>query len=317
MPELIETKNIRTVKSAVREAVNENGFLAVIADVGSGKTAIFNDLKNFWSSYPNRFSVVDLKEFKMKHSRISVIMELLILACDPGASVPQPVEKRYIMLRDVLRTTKKKVILTTDEAQDFNFQTFRDLKKIHEIDSDEKENLFSIILFGKTDRQWNRVLAEPELGYRISFLPLDDLAGEEIIQIAEKRFKLSFQNERIKERFCARLPYKTPLGIKFAGDAIRMMKGLDKDSAVIVDAEAIQKLPYYTIKIQLKQLKLKQVDAMEYCKAVLPGRGVNNQRYSEFMNGKLENESLQEDLMLATESFIHHRFSGKGSLRRA
>jgi hypothetical protein len=313
--QLIETKNVRAVKNAVRDTVNRNGFLAVVADIGSGKTRICSELVDFWRQYPHKFAVVKTEGFKHRYSRISAIMEFLIEELSPGTAAPLVIEKKYRALSHHLRDTKKKVILIADEAQDFSLQTFRDLKKIHEITGNGMKNLFSIILFGKTDRQWSRVFAMPELGFRMRTMKLEDLSGDEVIQIAEKSYLLKFQNERVKERFAASLHFKTPLGVEFASRAVKMQGGAGEDDPVTVTTEIIQKLPFFTIKYQFRILGIKQKEFAQYANEMGCSRKINDQRVSELLSGRIEDNSLESELSTLAMSMIHAHFTNKHAIK--
>lgn len=310
--ELIETKNVRMIKNAVRDTVNRNGFLAVIADIGSGKTRILSELTDYWTQYPHKFAVVKMHGFRHKYSRVSAIIQLLCEEINPDLDISAfMIEKKYHALGDALRETKKKVILIVDEAQDFNHQTFKDLKKIHEITGNGLKHLFSIILFGKTDRKWNYVFSTPELGYRIRHLTLDELTQDEIITIAEKSYLLTFQNERVKESFARQIQFKTPLGIEFSANSIRNQYGLDEDQKAMVTREIMQKLPFFTIKYQFKMLGIRQKDFAQYANEMGASKKVNEQRASEFFGGKLNDEKLEKELQGYAMSLINNRFSKK------
>jgi ABC-type dipeptide/oligopeptide/nickel transport system ATPase subunit len=305
------------IKNAVRDTVNHNGFLAVIAEIGSGKTRICSELVDFWKQYPQKFAVVKMHGFRHKYSRISAVMQLLFEEIKPGVDISAfMIEKKYQALGDVLRETKKRVILVVDEAQDFNHQTFRDLKKIHEITGGGLKHLFSIILFGKTDRKWKQVFSTPELGFRIKHVSLDDLTQEEIIAIAEKSYLLTFQNERVKESFARQIQFKTPLGIEFASNSIRNQYGLDDEQKALVTQEIMQKLPFFTIKYQFKLLGIKQKDFAQYANEMGSSKKINEQRASEFFGGKLNDDKLENELQGYAMSLINNRFNQK-SVRQA
>ncbi|MBN2157888.1 MAG: ATP-binding protein [Spirochaetes bacterium] len=315
--QLIETKNVKTVKNAVRDTITRNGFLAVIAEIGSGKTRICSELVDYWRQYPHKFAVVQMHGFRHKYSRISAIIQLMIEEIKPGIDTQAfMIEKKYQVLGEALRETKKKVILVVDEAQDFNHQTFRDLKKIHEITGNGLKHLFSIILFGKTDRRWKQIFSMPELGFRIKHVNLEDLTQDEIIAIAEKSYLLSFQNERVKESFARFLQFKTPLGIEYSANAIRHRYGLDDDKKAMVTQEIMQKLPFFTIKYQFKMLGIRQKDFAQYANDMGASKKINEQRTSEFFSGKLNNEKLESELQGYALSLINNRFNQK-SLKKA
>lgn len=306
--EIIETRNVRAVKNAVRDTINNNGMLAVIADVGAGKTTMYDVLKNYWEQYPHQFTVVEMKAFKCQYSRISSIMELLISACEPAATVPRVIEKRFFMLRDALRASKKRIILVADEAQDLNMQTFRDIKKIHEIDGVGQKHLFSIVLFGKTHLQWNRVFSTPELGHRLHYFKFEGLAADEIILIAEKTFLLKFQNERVKERFAASMTHKTPLDVEFASRSIRHHFGVPGTEIVPVTDETIARLSRMTLKYQVKLAGIKQREIAERATRELK-KNVSVQRVSEVFNDNSKDAKLTDQIVGVVNKMLNENYS--------
>jgi energy-coupling factor transporter ATP-binding protein EcfA2 len=313
----IETKNVRAVKNAVRTAVNNNRMIAVIAEIGSGKTTLFNYLADFWQQHPNRFKVVTVKGFDMKASRVSAIMKLLIEKINPDAHIPIQIERIYDVLTHELRTfcakEENRVILMIDEAQDLNTKTFRDLKKLHEISGNGRDHLLSVILFGKPHRKWDLLYAGPELGFRMQDVILESLSSDELVQIAEERFALRFDSKKVRDRFVASMAYKTPLGVEHFALALRKEIGADDEDSVLVTSDLVTKIPMLTYKFRFKQAGITQSDFADFASKVL-GRKVSRQRVNEFNNGKLNEAGLNNDLMLAAEEMLKQHAQQKRRL---
>jgi len=306
--QLVETKNVKAVKSAVRKTLTENGFLAIMAEVGSGKTVLFNHLCEFWSRRPDQFAVVEIKSFKLIGSRISIIMKLLIQSLDPEAHVPVTVEQRYTLLSQLLKNeniTGRKVILIIDEAQDVSLQTLRDLKKIHEIDAVGSDHLFSIVLLGKTHYQWDRIATIPELGYRIRRVLLDKLTNEEIILFAEQRFGVKFHDGKTAVKFAGLIDHRTPLGVDNMANAVRWHRGMEKGERITITMQDLQSLPVISRAYRVKQAGVTQKQIEEAARQMHPGMRFNKQRISEFQNGKLDKDHpMHAALAEATERAI-------------
>ncbi len=307
---IIETSNVRTIKNAVRNTVNKNGMMAVVADIGSGKTTMFDYLEEHWRSHPDKFRVVTVKSFDSPLTKIGIIMRFLLEAMNPGIHIPRGNERLYKLLADELRKYSKKnfkIILMIDEAQDLSAQTFYDIKKIHEITGNGMSHMFSVILFGKPARKWDRLYAGPEIGYRMDITFLENLAEDEIVKIAESKYSIHFESDKVRKRFCATLQYKTPLGIKYFSEALKREIGLNDDETVFINTELVIKIPTITQKIRLKQAGITQQQFAHYCRNVSPNRKYNPQRISEYFNGKISPDDMvgQELYHLAEQAIAN------------
>lgn len=227
LPVMVETENTKRIKKEIQKAVLKKKQLAIVSLVGAGKTHMYNHLLNHWSAQPNRFLLAELKGYASQHSRAGVIMSRLITAINPDITPPRSIEDKHNMLQEMLRIAerrKKEVILAIDEAQDLSLQTFRDIKKIHEIFSGTRDHLFSVLFFGKEHQKWKTIFRSPELADRIRFATLGQISEDEAVQIAERRFKTRFENQRTKERFkkMLRVPI-TPLSVESLTNYISTM----------------------------------------------------------------------------------------------
>ena len=311
----VETQNVRAVKNAVRSAVNNNGMMAVVADVGSGKTTMFNYLAEYWNSNQQKFRLITVKAFDSPFTKIGVIMRLMMEIINPDVHIPRGIERQYKVLTEELykftRNKSNRVILMIDEAQDLNYQTFMDMKKIHEIAGNGMKNMFSVILFGKPHRKWNKLYAGPEIGYRMNMVLLEELNQDEMVKLAEERYSLKFDSESVRKRFVSYVKYKTPLGIEFFSKALKKELGLDEDQPAHVNADLVVRIPMLSLKIRAKQAGVKQYDIAEAGRELIKHKKVNEQRVSEFMNNKLEDDQLASELTIITEELINSRFANK------
>lgn len=308
--QLIETQNVRAVKSAVKNAVQNNRIALVEAEVGSGKTTLFNHLAEYWEQYPHRFRIATIKGFDMRRSRASVIIRLLLSKLNPQADIPVSIEMMYKLLEQELRSFCKpgnnRVILMIDEAQDMPFQTFRDIKKIHEINGPGREHLISVILFGKQgDRKLKKYINTNELGFRTHYLLLNALNNEDLLKIAEQKYGLRFENTRVKERFGSTIQFKTPLGVEFFARALRNELGIEDSEPAIVTAELASKIPMITIKYKLHQAGITQAKAAAFVDKTIPNKKMSPQKMNELLNGKLNDAELERQATLALETMLN------------
>lgn len=318
-PVLVETRNVKAVKQAVQNTLLENGFLAIVAEVGSGKTLLFNHLTEKWEAKPEKFVVVRIKSFKHLNSRIGTIMELMIEALDPELTIPKSIERRYEILRRLLRQAeheKRYVIVIVDEAQDVNLQTLRDLKKIHEL-AGTRTHLFSIVLFGKNmGKIWDLVFKSPELGYRIRRVRLDALTNEEVALMAEQRFHLRFASDRVKEKFVAMLTHRTPLGIQWVAEALHNLPEFEsarRGEYVHITLEVLHRLPMARDKFRLDHAGIKHREVAERVKHDYPQLNISPPRVSEFLAGKPVTEAVGEAIAETIERMIVEAYSSRSA----
>ena len=313
MSQMIETTNTKTIKNAVRHTVDKNGMMAVVAEIGSGKTTMFDYLEEHWRSHPDKFRIVTVKSFDSPYTRAGIIMRFLLEALNPSTHIPRGNERMYKLLEAELRKFSKKnfkIILMIDEAQDLRNQTYFDIKKIHEIAGNGMSHLLSVIMFGKPSRKWDRLYAGPEIGYRMDITFLEQLNEEEIVKIAETKHSINFESDRVRKRFCSILQYKTPLGIEYFSNALKREVGVALDDPLYIDSNLIIKIPTITLKIRLKQAGITQQQYADYARQVSPSKKYNLQRISEFLNGKIppDNDTAKE-LTLIAEQMLANKYN--------
>ena len=305
---IIETSNTKAVKSAVRRAVKENGMMAVVAEVGSGKTTMFNHLEEYWRLHSDKIRVVTIKSFDSPRTRIGIIMRLMLEALNPNIKIPQSNELIYKLLEQELRkyTSKNyKIILMIDEAQDLRWKTHRDIKKIHEITGNGMQNLFSVIMFGKPNKRWSILYDDPELGHRVETYILDSLNDEDTIKIAKAKYNMRFATDTVEKRFCSMVRNKTPLGIQFLSNAIKREIGLSLDEIVLITNQLLLKVPTLEYKTRFKKAGITQKEFADYCRKVSPSRRYNVQRISEWLNGHLSPEDpISKELAILAEEML-------------
>jgi len=306
--QIIETSNVKAIKNAVRRAIHENGMTAVIAEVGSGKTTMFNYLEEHWRSHSDKVRVVTIKSFDSPRTRIGIIMRLMLETLNPSIKIPQSNELIYKLLEEELRKyTQKnyKIMRMIDEAQDLRGKTHRDIKKIHEIAGNGMQNLFSVIMFGKPSKRWANLYDDPELGHRVDVHILNKLSDEDILRIAQEKYHIRFQSETVGKRFCAMVTNKTPLGIQFLNNAIKREIGLSLEETVFIDNQLLLKVPTLEYKIRFKKAGITQQEFASYCRKVSPGRKYNIQRISEWMNGHLSpDDQVARELTILAEEML-------------
>lgn len=221
-PTFIDTHYTNRVIKSVRDAVNGNTWLAVIGQVGAGKTTLFEKLKHFYQDYPNKFVVVDLqRSFETFTISVNFIIKRMIEELAPDSHIPGNAHAKLAALKDILhdaRSKGKKIIVMLDEAQVLRNGLLRDIKKVHEISSAKESHLFSIVMFGKNDGAWVRSLKGNEIGLRVRTSFLETLKKHEVIDFAERAWNLRWESgqngEKAKQIFLKNIGDFSPLYIK-------------------------------------------------------------------------------------------------------
>lgn len=290
MAPLVETQNVKKAKSQITKAVKHNEWVSIVAEVGSGKTHLYNHLLDFWQSRPDKFIVHEMKAFISYKSKVPSMMKELIQKVNPDANIPGFPEARYRVLKDALieaDAAGKKVILLIDECQDLSVDSFRDLKKVHEIAGNGKSHLFTIAMFGKLTPRYNTILSTRELGYRMTRVFYEELSNEDLILIAESRFGLSFKGEKAKLRFCSGLRSRTPLGVQ---DFAHVLEGLPSYEGKVTD-ELIMEYATFGWKLELRLRGSSQKEAAAFLSKLYPQMSGTKQKVSDFVSGKLNPQS--------------------------
>lgn len=309
MSTLIETQNVRRVKSAVKNTIQTNGFTAVVGDAGTGKTTLYNYYSELLKTAPEKYIYLNIKVLgDSSRSQIQAIMKLFIQELDPDRIVPGNTLLRYSILKECLEKAvlaRKKVILMFDEAQDLNIQVFRDLKKIHEIGNASAEHLFAIILFGKTSSRWKPIFNSEELGKRIKRMEMNPVSLEEIISLAEG-FGMKFDGKRSAASFSGHVKQKTPLGVRYHCDVIRSMEGFNG----ILTQELCRKYAQTGLKTHLSFHRISQTELLERLKEEFPETKITRNTLNSILNGKIDpEEELEAKLQMAADGLISEKMS--------
>lgn len=221
------TENIENILKSVERAVAGDSWIYISGDVGTGKSEVTKYLQGRWQREPEKYLVVAMKAWLRTGSRVSALMKWLIATIEPDMSIPGDIELRAERLKTLLMKcyrAKKKVVVMIDEAQDLSEQTFRELKKVHELSAFGVSHLFSIIMFAKESSRADGFLAGRELGFRIKRIPIIPLSDYEMLQFAEKRFGICLPSGAERRRvasYFTQMAHPSPLGVRHLCETIQ------------------------------------------------------------------------------------------------
>ncbi len=138
------------VKAALDQAVRLHGCLiAVVGEVGSGKTTIKNDFieRHEGASIIQPF-LLDKSALRVQH-----VEEAIIYGLDPSAKLFRSREARNRQLTQLLQSSTKagnKHVLIIEEAQDLSVNVLKLLKRLVEIRSGNKACI-SVVMIGQSE----------------------------------------------------------------------------------------------------------------------------------------------------------------------
>lgn len=185
------------------------------------------------------------------------------------------------------------MILLFDEAQDLNTVTFRELKKLHELNGMGKKNLFSIIMFAKSTVGFESVFNNRELGHRIWVESMKQTKPKEIFQIAEECFELKFKDTKdgnqAKSKFLEVID-GYPVTIEHIAGLLYRIPGFDGN----VTVEAMRKSSFLKHKIDMEYYKITQREIRDYLKA--KGTPVSLGAINNTLNGVKSDERVESSL---------------------
>jgi type II secretory pathway predicted ATPase ExeA len=154
------TDSIRTVRAALRQTAKYGGMLAVVGEVGSGKSILRRDLHEWINAGGEPITVVEPYVTNMEDSeargktlRAKDIEGAVIRALDPHARLANGTQDRTLQMHKLLKASAKlgqKHVIVVEEAHALAIPTLKHLKRLYELD-DGFRRLLGIILIGQTE----------------------------------------------------------------------------------------------------------------------------------------------------------------------
>jgi type II secretory pathway predicted ATPase ExeA len=177
-----ETEHLKEIFGEVKAAIKLGKLVAISGIVGSGKTLL---LKRLQDHLAQEKEVLIAKSLSLDKRRVTISTLLLALFMDLSAHtakekeipIPTQSEKQIRKLQEIIRKSKKPVVLFVDEAHDLHGQTLRGLKRLMEV-IEEDDGLLSVVLAGhpKLKNDLRRSSME-EIGHRMTVFNLDGIVA--------------------------------------------------------------------------------------------------------------------------------------------
>ena len=154
------TDGIREVRAALRQTAKYGGMLAVVGEVGSGKSILRRDLHEWVNREGEPIIVVEPYVTNMEDSdtrgknlRAKDIEGTVIRALDPHTRLAANTQDRTLQMHKLLKASAKlgqKHVIVVEEAHALSIPTLKHLKRLYELD-DGFRRLLGIILIGQTE----------------------------------------------------------------------------------------------------------------------------------------------------------------------
>jgi type II secretory pathway predicted ATPase ExeA len=173
-----ETEHHKQIIKEIKFAIKLGKLIALTGIVGSGKTTV---LKKIQDELKKEKQIRISKSLSVDKNRVTIPMLIMALFFDLSTEkeikIPSQPEKRIRDLRELIRKTKKPVVLFIDEAHDLHGKTLTSIKRLMEVVQDGGGTL-SVVLAGhpKLKNDLLRPTLE-EIGSRCTVFNLDGITA--------------------------------------------------------------------------------------------------------------------------------------------
>jgi ABC-type dipeptide/oligopeptide/nickel transport system ATPase component len=177
--DFVPTKSFVAADRKIMDAVKNDRMVAIIGSTGLGKSEIKNLLMG--KLREKRHTVIDILPALIKGRELTGSIAKQMIRALTGEAPAQDVIARATQLKRILlsQSSRQKLVLCIDEAQDLHPATLYGLKKIHELGGTHgRQFLFSIVLFGK--EELSDMIRPTELGLRFDTHHMEFLTIEEM-----------------------------------------------------------------------------------------------------------------------------------------
>jgi type II secretory pathway predicted ATPase ExeA len=179
-----ETSYHRQFLKNLRSAIHSGNLIAFTGLVGSGKTLLLRQLQDELLAEKRITVAKSLAVDKERASLTTLITALFYDLSDKEPKIPSQSEHRERALRELVRKSKRPVVLFIDDAHDLHHKTLVGLKRLREVVADGG-GMLSIVLAGHP--KLRNALLRPnmeEIGFRFAVFPFEGMAGYQADYIA-------------------------------------------------------------------------------------------------------------------------------------
>ena len=168
--DVFQHKGLETVAQAIRDAIHERGFLAVVGESGAGKTTIWDGIESEFlhdeSLIICRPKLKDKEQLSPEHLCRALIYGLLGEDCKIKGNAEDRGRQLSAALRDLrMGVEDRKAVLVVDDAHFASTTVLRQLKTFYE-EKIGRYRLLTIVLVGLPELK-QKLARFPEIGNRI------------------------------------------------------------------------------------------------------------------------------------------------------
>ena len=180
-----EMPHHRQFVCGLRVAIHAGKLIALTGLVGSGKTLLLRQIQDELTA-EKRVTVSKSLAVDKERASLTTPITALFYDLSPGKEprIPGQNEHRERALRELVRKSKRPVVLFTDDAHDLHHRTLSGLKRLREVVADGG-GVLSIVLAGHP--RLRNALLRPnmeEIGFRFAVFPFEGMAGHQAAYVA-------------------------------------------------------------------------------------------------------------------------------------
>ncbi len=218
--DVFQYKGHDQVATAIRDAIDQRGMLAVVAPSGAGKTTIWDGIESEYGMHDDTVICKPQLKFRERLTPEHLARALIYGLCGESVHIPREGEARGRQLSAALRAIRtssvdRKAVLYIDDAHFCNASVLRQLKTFFE-EKIGRFRLLAIVLVGLPELK-HKLAAFPEVGNRVRLVevpqvPVTDYLAFKLRRVGSSTDKLFEPSgwEAFSDRF--RAPRRPALG---------------------------------------------------------------------------------------------------------
>jgi type II secretory pathway predicted ATPase ExeA len=201
--EVFTTPKLDSIVGHIEEAINYQGFVAVVGEVGSGKSLMKRRAAQSCADSKGKLHILWPAFFNMERVHAGSITSFVLHMFKQGA--PRDLLQRAGKLRELLGTMADegvRVALGFDECHRLDPRLLTALKNFWELDNGGFDRYLGLVLFGQP--HFEMILRNPEfreISERLDIIHLPNLVGRNAWGYVEHRLKVAGANaEKLFDR---------------------------------------------------------------------------------------------------------------------
>ncbi len=187
MNSILETSDLKRLKKAIRGAVSDHAWLAIIGDAGSGKTTAVNTVL---ADMPT-VAAIQPPCLRAEKIDIGYVLSWCVWGLQQHGQGEGENPRRSLAAREVQAcrflgeaAQGREVVIVLEESQRLHWRTMTSLKRMREMSFAGQSPLFTLILVGQPELR-QRLAIRREVNYRCQRLDVRGLSPSEFAVYAD------------------------------------------------------------------------------------------------------------------------------------